>query len=59
MPKSGARYALEYRLRMMELVRAGRSPDDLATEFEGPQSCKRAAQVSVSQKLTSKAPGKP
>jgi transposase len=34
MPKSHARYALEYRRRMVELVRAGRSPDDLAKEFE-------------------------
>ena len=42
MPKSGARYALEYRLRVMELVRAGRGPDDPAKEFEAPQSCKRA-----------------
>ncbi len=34
MPKSHARYAPEYRRRMGELVRAGRSPDDLAKEFE-------------------------
>jgi transposase len=34
MPKSHARYAPEYRRRMMELVRAGRSPDELAKEFE-------------------------
>jgi len=34
MPKSHARYAPEYRCRMVELVRAGRSPDDLAKEFE-------------------------
>ena len=34
MPKSHARYAPEYRRRMAELVRAGRSPDDLAKEFE-------------------------
>src|SRR5208337_4894285 len=34
MPKSHARYAPEYRRRMVELVRAGRSPDDLAKEFE-------------------------
>jgi transposase len=34
MPKSHARYALEYRRRMVELARAGRSPDDLAKEFE-------------------------
>jgi len=34
MPKSHARYASEYRCRMVELVRAGRSPDELAKEFE-------------------------
>jgi transposase len=34
MPKSHARYAPEYRRRMVELVRAGCSPDDLAKEFE-------------------------
>ena len=34
MPKSHAGYASEYRRRMVELVRAGRSPDELAKEFE-------------------------
>jgi transposase len=34
MPKSHARYAPEYRRQMVELVRAGRSPDDLAKELE-------------------------
>src|SRR4029077_16377937 len=34
MPKSHARYAPEYRRRMIELVRAGRSPDELAKEVE-------------------------
>jgi transposase len=34
MSKSHARYAPEYRGGMVELVRAGRSPDDLAKEFE-------------------------
>ncbi|SRR5216683_2681954 len=34
MPKNHARYAPEYRRRMVELVRAGRSLDDLAKEFE-------------------------
>ena len=34
MPKSHARYAPEYLRRMIELVRAGRSPDELAKEFE-------------------------
>lgn len=33
MPKSHARYAPEYRRRMV-LVRAGRGPDDLRKEFE-------------------------
>ena len=34
MPKSHARYAPEYRRRMVELVRAGRKPEELAKEFE-------------------------
>ena len=34
MPKSHARYAPEYRRRMVELVRAGRSPEEFAKEFE-------------------------
>ena len=34
MPKSHARYAPEYRRRMIELVRARRSPDELAKQFE-------------------------
>ena len=34
MPKSHARYAPEYRRRMMELAPAGRSHEDLAKEFE-------------------------
>ena len=34
MPNSHPRYAPEYRRRMIELVRAGRSPDELAKEFE-------------------------
>jgi transposase len=34
MRKSHARYAPEYRRQMVELVRAGRSPDDLAKELE-------------------------
>ena len=34
MPKSHVRYTPEYRRRMIELVRAGRSPDELAKEFE-------------------------
>ena len=38
MPKSHAGYAPEYRRRMVELVRAGRNPDDLAKEFGRPPS---------------------
>ena len=34
MPKSHPQYAPEYRRRMVELARAGRSPDELAKEFE-------------------------
>ena len=31
---SGRRYAVEYKARMVELVRGGRSADELAREFE-------------------------
>src|SRR6266849_4749759 len=34
MPKTHARYAPEYRRRMVELVRAGRRPTSFAKEFE-------------------------
>ena len=34
MPESHVRYAREYRRRMIELVRARRSPDELAKQFE-------------------------
>jgi len=34
MAKSRPPYPLEFRQRMVELVRAGRSPDELAKEFE-------------------------
>ena len=34
MPKSDPQYPAEYRSRMVELVRSGRSPEDLAKEFE-------------------------
>jgi transposase len=34
MPKSRRRYPPEYRQRMVELVRAGRSPEALAKEYE-------------------------
>jgi len=51
MPKSHARYAAEYRCRMVELVRAGRSPDDLAKEFEPTaQSIRNAARPDRSER---------
>jgi transposase len=34
MPKTHPPYAPEFRQQIIELVRAGRSPDDLAREFE-------------------------
>lgn len=34
MPKSRPPYAPEFRRRMVELVRSGRDPEDLAREFE-------------------------
>jgi len=34
MPKSRPPYPPEFRQRMVELVRAGRNPDELAEEFE-------------------------
>jgi transposase len=34
MPKSRPPYSLEYRQRMIELVRAGRTAEELAREFE-------------------------
>ena len=34
MPKTRPPYAPEFRRQMIELVRAGRDPDDLAREFE-------------------------
>ena len=39
MPKTCAPYAPEFRRQMVDLVRAGRDPDELAREFEPtPQS---------------------
>jgi transposase len=35
MPKSRRPYPAEYRQRLIELVRAGRSPESLAQEYEG------------------------
>jgi transposase len=34
MPKTHQPYAAEFRQQILELVRAGRSPDELAQEFE-------------------------
>jgi len=34
MPRTHPRYPDEYRQQILELVRAGRSPDELAQEFE-------------------------
>ena len=34
MPKTRTAYAREFRERMVELVRSGRKPDELAKEFE-------------------------
>jgi transposase len=34
MPKSHPQYAAEFRARTVELVRSGRSPEELAREFE-------------------------
>ncbi len=34
MPKTHPRYPQEFRRQMVELVRAGRSPEELAQEFE-------------------------
>jgi transposase len=41
MPKSRRPYPLEYRERMIELVRSGRSPESLAQEFEPTAQCIR------------------
>ena len=41
MPKSRRPYPLEYRQRIVELVRAGRSPESLAREFEPTAQCIR------------------
>jgi transposase len=41
MPKSHQPYPLEYRERIIELVRSGRSPESLAKEFEPSAQCIR------------------
>ena len=41
MSKSRRPYPLEYRQRIVELVRAGRSPESIAREFEPTAQCIR------------------
>ncbi len=41
MPKSHRPYPLEYRQRIVELVRAGRPPESVAREFEPTAQCIR------------------
>jgi transposase len=41
MPKTHRPYPLEYRERITDLVRAGRSPESLAREFEPSAQCIR------------------
>jgi transposase len=41
MPKSRRAYPLEYRQRIVELVRAGRSPESVARESEPTAQCIR------------------
>jgi transposase len=41
MPKSHRPYPLEYRERIIELVRSGRSPESVAREFEPSAQCIR------------------
>lgn len=41
MPKTHRPYPLEYRERIIDLVRAGRSPESLAREFEPSAQCIR------------------
>lgn len=41
MPKSHRPYPLEYRERIIELARSGRSPESLAREFEPSAQCIR------------------
>src|SRR6266566_663679 len=41
MAKSRRAYPLEYRQRIIELVRAGRSPESIAREFEPTSQCIR------------------
>ena len=49
MPRSHPAYSPEFRRQMVDLVRAGRSPDDLAHEFE-PSSHSLRAWVALADK---------
>ena len=49
MPRSHPAYSPEFRRQMVDLVRAGRSPDDLAREFE-PSSHSIRAWVALADK---------
>ena len=49
MPKTRPPYSPEFRRQMVELVRAGRDPDDLAREFE-PTSQSIRAWVAVADR---------
>jgi len=53
MPKSRPAYLPEFRLQMVDLVRAGRSPDDLAREFE-PSSHSIRAWVALADRQESR-----
>ena len=43
MPRSRPPYAPEFRRQMVELVRAGRSPEELSREFEPTAQAMQAA----------------
>jgi hypothetical protein len=55
MPKTHTRYAPVYRRRMVELVRAGRSPDDLAREFEPTAQSIRSRGLAIKDRSEQKA----
>ena len=50
MPKSRPPYSPEFRRRMVDLVRAGRDPDELAREFEPTGQSIRAWVAKASEK---------
>ena len=53
MSKTRAPYSPEFRRQMVDLVRAGRSPEDLAREFE-PTAQSIAARVATADKQESR-----